>query len=289
MKYPALKYAKGGKRSACSGKLRYGAACRSRKQQGDVAVTEEEEEDSITAAKRRAMDRAANIEAERKAKEMEVKGKIRENIEQDLENFDERTERKVIKRHERDMRRKYRAEGVDDPLQGQRTAGDLMNRLRGKDAPGQRIRRDRSREEMFNLGRDVDKEYNVSYSQGVYSNPRFMNQQRFVDEELSERARDKKIRRDRRKERKIRNRTEREYRRQGRDIDLGIDLPSGGGGRTPSGKTGNVVKDVGRAIGGGCRKVWDTVKKRWQTIGSGCGNSAAFKSAGGYKSLGGYM
>lgn len=286
MKYPSLKYAKGGKRSACSGKLRYGAACRSRKQEGDVAVAEEE--DSITAAKRRAMERAAESEANRKAKEMEVKGKIQEKVEQGLENFDERTERKAIKRHEQDMRRKYRAEGVDDPLQGQRTAGDLINRLRGKDAPGQRIRRDRSREEMFNLGRDVDKEYNVSYSQGVHSSPRFMNQQRFVDEELSERARDTKIRRDRRRDRKVRNRTDREYKRQGRDLDLGIDLPSGGGGRTPSGKV-SVFPYIGRAIGGGCRKVWDTVKMRWTLAGNGCGNSAAFKSEGGYKSLGGYM
>lgn len=285
MKYPSLKYAKGGKLSACSGRLRYGAACRSRKQQGDVVA----EEDSMTAAKRRAAERAAATKAKSEARELEAKERIKEDVEQDFEKFDERTERRVLRRHEQDMRRKYRAEGIDDPLKGQRTAGDRFNRLMGKDSPGQRIRRDRSREEMFNAGLDTDKEYKVSYNQGVYNNPRFMNEQKFVDEDLSERAKDTKIRRDRKKERKINNRTDKEYNRQGRDLNLDLNFSRRNRSKTPSGKTGNVLRDAGSAIKGGCGKVWNTAKRRWEVVSSGCTNVAAFKSAGGYRSLGGYV
>lgn len=282
MSYPTLKYAKGGKRSACSGKLRYGAACRSRKQEGDIA----ESDDRVTAAKRKQEERLAARDAELKAAEMALKSKMRERAMEQVEssNFDARTEGKVIKQHERDMRRKYRSEGVDDPLKGQRTAGDIINRLRGKSAPGQTLRRDRSREPMFGL--DTDREYNVRYNQGVYSNPRFMNKQQFEEEELSERARGTKIRRDRRKERKIGKLTDKyigEYEKykEGTNEGGGTSTTPTKGPKKRSGKESYIAL-AAKTVGGACKKVWDNVKHAWTLSPSCRGNKSAYNKLGGY-------
>ena len=180
------------------------------------------------------------------------------------ERYDARTEKRVIRKHERERRKYYRKSGETDPLKFERTRADR----RGKGIAGQRVVE--SGTPMFAM--PGEEKYGVRYGTGTYSNPRFMGQGSSRTEALSDKVERYKKRRDRFRPEDTDPKPRKNKVRKPRNKKT----------RRPSGRSGNYIRDIGRAIKTGCKRVWDRAKHAF-TLPPGCrGNKSAYNRLGGY-------
>jgi len=122
-----------------------------------------------------------------------------------------------------------------------------------------------------------EEKYGVRYNQPGYRNPRFMDSGTSTTEALSEDVLEYKRRRERfRPEDDPDPKPPRNKKRKNNPKRPKTK-------RRPSGRSGNYLRDFGRAIGGGCKRVWDAAKHAF-TLPAGCrGPKSAYSQLGGYR------
>jgi hypothetical protein len=123
---------------------------------------------------------SAKEKSEQKAEA--IKEAVREKR---MEGYDAKTQKRAIRKHETDMRRKYRKSDKADPLAGERTRADRKTRREGYVAHGQEVV---STPKMF--GMEGEKEYKVRYQtpRPTVRGPLFLSGPGRKSENLSDRA-----------------------------------------------------------------------------------------------------
>ena len=180
------------------------------------------------------------------------------------ERYDARTEKRVIRKHEREKRKYYRKSGERDPLYFERTRQDR----RGKGIGTQRVVEYGT--PMFAM--PGEEKYGIRYVQPTYNNPRFLGGSSSTTEALSDKVE------------KYKNRRER-FRPEDTDPKPRknkVRKPRRNKTRRPSGRSGNYIRDIGRAIKTGCKRVWDATVHAFTLPASCRGNKSAYNKLGGY-------
>ena len=184
------------------------------------------------------------------------------------ERYDARTERRVIRKHERERRKYFRKTGEVDPL-----AEARIHRNKLENANLQPAKIVEHGTPKFSM--PGEEKHGIRYRISTFANPRFLGSGLGGGTEaLSDKVQQFKNRRDRFRPEDVEPETNKKKRKVGKVNQVKT--------KKPSGKTGNVIRDVVRGIGRGCKRVWDHVKHNW-TLPPGCrGPKSAYNELGGY-------